>query len=227
MATTMSDATFQFLSDLRDHNDREWFNAHKHEYEANVRDPALALIADMVLELPKISPFFIADPRPVGGSLMRIYRDTRFSKDKSPYKASIAARFHHRDGHDGGTPGFYVRIAPGNCGVGGGIWQPDSDTLERIRQKIVAEPKRWTEVTRGQALRSTCGFVGESLKRAPQGYDPNHALIDDLKRKDFALSIPVADEAVKRPNFTETLVKTLGETAPFVRFLSEACGLKF
>ena len=227
MATQFSDATFQFLADLRAHNDRDWFNAHKADYEQNARDPALAMVADMVLELPKLSPFFIADPRPVGGSLMRIFRDTRFAKDKSPYKTAIAARFHHKDGQEGSTPGFYVRIEPGKSGVGGGMWQPETRTLDAIRQKIVDEPERWTAITRGHTMRSSCGFMGESLKRAPQGFDPNHPLIEDLKRKDFALSIPLADDDVKRPDFVQTLVKTLGETAPFVRFLSEACGLQF
>lgn len=220
-------ATLAFLGQLRANNNREWFVAHKAEYEANVRDPALALVAQMAVRLPAISPHFVADPRPLGGSLMRIHRDTRFSPDKTPYKSAIAIQFRHRAGGDGAAPGFHLRIEPGNTAVGGGIWRPESRTLDAIRHRIVAEPERWLAVTRGQNLRSACGFIGESLKRVPAGFDPDPRYAEDLKRKDFALSLPLTEADVIAAHFPDVLVAALAETAPFVRFLADACGLAF
>src|SRR5262245_24871002 len=130
---------FEFLSDLREHNDREWFAANKARYEAHVLEPALAFIEDFAFRLPEISSQFRADPRKSGGSLFRIQRDTRFSKDKSPYKTNVGMHFRHASAKDAYAPGFYLHLAPGEVVAGGGIWRPDTQTANKIREAIVRD----------------------------------------------------------------------------------------
>src|SRR5713226_6999779 len=142
-----SEEFFKFLVELRVHNDRDWFLKNKERYESAVRDPFLRLIADLAPALKKINPRFVADPRPVGGSMMRIYRDIRFSRDKSPYKTSMAAHFWHSKGKDGSTPAYYLHLEPRNSSIGAGIWRPEPGALKNIRDAIVADPKRWQRIT--------------------------------------------------------------------------------
>ena len=147
MAATKQQASFgpelfSFLTDLRANNDRDWFAANKHRYEQDLLEPALAFIEDFAPRLEKISPHFRADPRPSGGSLFRIYRDTRFSKDKSPYKTNLGIHFRHERAKDAHAPGYYLHIGPGEVFAGGGIWQPGTDGATRIREAIVADPDR-------------------------------------------------------------------------------------
>ena len=141
----------------------------------------LRFIADVGERLPEISKSFVADPRRAGGSMFRICRDTRFSKDKSLFKPAAGAQFPHRvRGKERSVPGFYVHLEPGLCVGGGGIYHPDAEALQRIRRRIVEKPKDW------QAVRATrIPIEGDALKRAPAGFDPDHAFIEDLKRKDY------------------------------------------
>jgi uncharacterized protein (TIGR02453 family) len=117
-------ATFKFLSQLASNNEREWFYANKNRYVSAVQDPALQFIADFAPKLAGISQHFVADPRSQGGSLFRIYRDTRFSKDKTPYKTHVAMRFGHVAGLGVHAPGFYLHIEPGSSYAGVGLWRP-------------------------------------------------------------------------------------------------------
>ena len=141
---------FAFLVELRANNDRDWFAANKARYEADVLEPALAFIEDFGFRLQGISPHFRADPRRSGGSLFRIHRDTRFSKDKSPYKTNTGMYFRHERGKDAHAPGYYLHLAPGEVFGGGGIWHPDAPALAAIREAIVRDPDGWR---RGQAAR--------------------------------------------------------------------------
>lgn len=144
---------FSFLVDLREHNDREWFAANKARYEEDVREPAIAFIEDFAPRLATISSHFTADPRPVGGSLFRIHRDVRFSKDKSPYKTSVGIQFRHESAGNANAPGFYLHLEPGSVFLGGGVWRPDGEALARIRDRIVADPDGWTRATRSGPFR--------------------------------------------------------------------------
>lgn len=226
MAYFDSDA-LRFLSDLRAHNDRVWFQANKERFESKVRDPMLHFIADLGPRLKKISPHFVCDPRPVGGSMLRIYRDTRFAKDKSPYKTHIGAHFWHAKAKDDSSPGFYLRIEPGASMTGAGIWHPEPPALKKIRDRIVADAKGWQRATSGREFRSACGMVGESLKRPPPGYDPDHPFIEDLKRKDFATSLALADRDIASGKLMDTVIDAFRTTAPFVQFLTRSVGLPF
>ena len=129
---------FEFLGELALNNNREWFHANKSRYESVVRDSLLEFVADFAEPLSKISSHFVADPRPSGGSMFRIYRDVRFSKDKSPYKTMAAAHFSHERAKEVPAPGFYLHLAPAESFVGVGIWHPDATTLKNIRDTIVA-----------------------------------------------------------------------------------------
>jgi uncharacterized protein (TIGR02453 family) len=212
----------RFLDELREHNQREWFQANRTRYESELRDPFLHLIADLQAPLKRISPGFIVDPRPSGGSMMRIYRDIRFAPDKRPYNTSVSAHFWYTKGKEDATPAYYLRIEPGASMIGGGIWRPGAATLGKIRQAIVSEPAKWKRATHGAAFGSTCGMVGDSLKKAPRGFDPEHPLIEDLKRKDFAIKSALSDQQVTSSELLDEIAGALRATVPFVEFLVKA-----
>lgn len=219
-----TDGLFEFLSELRSHNNREWFLKNKHRYEQHVRDPLLRFITDLGPGLGKINQHIVADPRPTGGSMMRVYRDIRFSKDKSPYKTSVSAHFWHKKGKEGATPAYYLHLEPHGSLIGAGIWRPEPGALKKIRDAIVADPKRWKRITSAGQL-GYCKMAGESLQRPPRGYDPNHPLIEDIKRKDFTLGRSLTDNEVLEHDFLKLTLTNFRQTGPFVEFLSEAIGI--
>jgi uncharacterized protein (TIGR02453 family) len=216
---------FKFQKELMAHNEREWFLRNKERYETSVRDPFLRFIADLASPLRQIDSHYVADPRPTGGSMMRIYRDTRFARDKRPYKTAVAAHFWHAMGKGETAPAYYLHLEPGSSAIGAGMWRPEPPALRMIRDAIVADPKRWRRATSGGEFRSSCGMSGESLKRPPAGYDPDHPFIDDLKRKDFTVSSPLADAQVCGDEVLELVLKGFRTAAPFVEFLANAVGL--
>jgi uncharacterized protein (TIGR02453 family) len=213
---------FSFLADLRANNDREWFAANKHRYEEHLLEPALAFIDAFGPRLEKISPHFRADARPSGGSLFRIYRDTRFSKDKSPYKTNLGIHFRHDRAKDARAPGYYLHIGPGEVFAGGGIWHPDTDAATRIREAIVADPERWKHGTRRGAFAKRLELGGDSLKRVPSWADPEHPLADDLKRKDFFGWARLSEDDVLAPGFVDEYARICRAAAPLMQFLCEA-----
>ncbi len=218
---------FEFLSELRTNNNRDWFKANKKRYEHDVRDPMLQLISDFGPRLLKISPHFTADPRPVGGSLFRIYRDVRFSKDKSPYKTHTAARFQHKRAKDVHAPGFYVSLAPDEVFVGLGIWHPDGKTLRTLREAIAESGPAWRKILDKPRFRDAFTQGGESLKRAPKDFDPEHPMIDQLKRKDYIASQELSPDDATRPDFLDRFTEACRLGAPYVRFLTEALDLEW
>ena len=139
---------FDFLRQLKRHNNRDWFAKNKQRYEEVVRDPALMFIASFGPHLHKLSPHFVADPRPSRGSLFRIYRDTRFSADKRPFKTHVGIHFSHASGKDAHAPVFYLHLEPENPFAAAGVWHPDNSALTKIRTAIVAEPEQWAKVRR-------------------------------------------------------------------------------
>jgi len=217
-------ALFAFLRELRANNNRDWFQAHKPRYEADVREPALRFIADIGPALRKLSPHVVADPRPVGGSLFRINRDIRFSADKSPYKTAVGMSFGHDRGRDGPAPGFYLHLEPGESFAGGGIHVPDTPTLARIRDAIVADPAGWKRTVRAPRFAPAFTSMGDTLKRAPQGYDPNHPLVEDLKRKSYTWHVMFTEADVCAAGFMDGFVEACRTANPFNRFLARAVG---
>jgi uncharacterized protein (TIGR02453 family) len=226
-ARSFSTALFAFLRELRQNNDREWFKANKRRYEEDVQEPALAFIAEFGPRLERISPHFLADPRPVGGSLFRIYRDTRFGKDKTPYKTHTGIQFRHEHARDVHAPGFYLHLEPGSVFVAAGIWRPDTATLAKIREAIDQDPDRWTKALRESRMGEAFQLEGDTLKRPPSGYDAEHPLIDDLKRKDFIAVARLDEKTVTSPGFADELAATFRTSVPFVRFLCDAADVPF
>lgn len=210
-----------FLGELKENNRREWFQARKARYEADVRDPFLRFITDLAPGLRKVNGRLLADPRPVGGSLFRIYRDTRFSKDKSPYKTHAAAYFTIRGEEGVPSPGFYLHLEPGASFAGAGLWRPPAESLARVRAAIVKRPGDWKKA----CARLT--IEGETLSRPPRGFPPAHPLIEDLKRKDFVALRKFTDAEVTSPRFLATYLASCRTMSPLVAFLARAVGLRW
>ncbi|MFZ0390535.1 MAG: DUF2461 domain-containing protein [Calditrichia bacterium] len=220
-------ALFTFLEELKQNNDREWFHANKKRYEKEVRNPLLQFIAGFSGPLSEISPHYIADPRPVGGSLFRIYRDVRFSKDKSPYKTHAGIQFRQERGKDAHAPGFYLHFEPGNVFCAAGVWQPDSSSLNKIRGAIEENPEKWQKIFSNREFANTFKPGGDSLKRPPRGFDPDHPFIEDLKRKDFFVITTFSEETACSPEFMKTCSNAFKISAPFMRFLNEALNFEW
>ncbi len=218
--------TVKFLRELENNNHRDWFEANKHRYESDVREPALAYIEAMAPHLAKVSDAFVASPKKVGGSLMRVYRDVRFSKDKTPYKTNIGIQFRHVAGKDVHAPGFYLHIEPSNAFMGAGIWRPDSATLNNMRMHMDDNQAEWKKIV--SAL-SRKGFeqYGESLKKPPRGYTADHPLIVDLKRKDFIATHSIKMSDVTKKDFVKYSASLFAATKSLVRFICEANDLDY
>ena len=222
-----SPATFRFLRSLARHNNRTWFKAHQPGYEAHVREPFLQLIADLAAPIGKLSRHYHADPRKVGGSLFRVQRDTRFSHNKEPYKPWAGARMFHERRREIAAPSFYLHIAPGDCFVGAGLWHPENHTLRNIRNFIVDNPAAWKRAAHSRAFREHYEFWGESLSRAPQGFPPDHPLLEDLKRKSFAAGVGFDEALACSPKLLPFAVDHFKRLAPLVDYLCAAQNLEF
>ncbi len=215
-----TDEFFRFLRELKNNNNREWFNANKQRYEKEVRDPALQFIADFAPHLKKINSHFVADPRPSGGSLFRIYRDIRFSADKSPYKTHLGAHFQHERPSDGSAPGFYLHLEPDGCFSAAGLWHPDPKTLNKLRSGILNRTAEWKKLKN-----SGIKIEGDSLKRPPRGYAADHPYIKDLMLKDFVSSHRFTNKELKSPQFLQQFTDSCREMSPLVAFLTKSVGL--
>lgn len=227
MSTYFSGKTFKFLRALGRNNNRDWFTAHKADYEAHLRQPFLRLITDLQPDIAAISPHYRADPRPMGGSLFRIYRDTRFANDKTPYKTWSGARFFHERSKQVAAPSFYLHIAPGDCFVGGGIWHPEPETQRRIRNFMLDNPSGWKQAVHAPAFKRRFELGGDTLTRPPRGFPADHELIDDLKRKDFVAGAALDDDTVLGPRLRRTVAANFAALAPMIDYLCAALDLEF
>lgn len=218
---------FEFLLELRSNNTREWFQSNKGRYERDVKEPLLRFIEDFEPRLHSISTHFVADTRANGGSMFRIYRDVRFAKDKSPYKTQAAAQFRHEAGKSAHAPGFYLHLAPDEIFAGVGMWQPDSESLAKIRGAIDANPGKWERAAKEKKFLADFALGGESLKRPPKGFDDDHPLIDDLKRKDHIASVEFDVADTFSPDFIDDFTDACRDASPYMEFLATAIGLPY
>ena len=218
---------FQFLKDLDANNNREWFKAHQDDYEQYIREPALDFINDFAKPLKGISEFFVADSRTVGGSLFRIQRDTRFGKDKTPYKKNTGLHFRHVMAKDAHAPGYYIHIQPGECFMGVGLWRPETAVAYAIRDKIDSDQAEWKKATQAKKFAEFYTLGGDSLTRPPKGYDEDHPYIADLKRKDFIASAKLKQSDVTSGDFIDNFTADCKRATPFMKFLCEAVGVQF
>jgi uncharacterized protein (TIGR02453 family) len=215
--------TFQFLRELKENNTRDWFAENKSRYEDDVKGPALRLIEDFGPILHDLSPHFTATPR----SLFRIYRDTRFGKDKTPYKTAVGIHFRHKQSKDAHAPSFYFHLEPGDVFVATGIWRPASPALRQIREYIVEDPARWKKVANGARFKKVFQLEGDRLKRAPRGFDPEHAMVEDLRRKDFIAVQRTTQTFATGPDLPTELAKTYKAGLPLMRLLCDALAVPF
>lgn len=216
-----------FLKKLKKNNTKEWFQAHKEEYEEVVKFPMQCLVATLGAMLKSDLPEYAFNPKK---SIFRIHRDVRFSKDKSPYKTNVAASFNlaNRTGEAVELPGFYLHIEPKSkegwgTFAGGGLYMPASFHLNAIRDKIAREPERFLNIIEEKKFKKLFkGIEGEKLKTNPKGYDPTHPMIEHLKHKQFFVSHEFYEEEIHNPIFAKHVAETLRATIPLVDFLNTA-----
>jgi len=224
--TRFEKKTLKFLRELGANNNRDWFNANKARYEEDVLDVALHFIQSMQDPLAKFAPHFTAVPTRIGGSLMRVYRDTRFSKNKLPYKTNIGIQFRHERAKDVHSPGYYVHISPDEVFIGAGMWRPDSDSLRQIRERIAARPGEWSRAVGAAAFKRHFDLGGESLKRPPRGFDKDHPLIEDIKRKSFIAVRSMSVDDCLKPQFQRSVETSFKQVTLYMEFLCAAVGVK-
>jgi uncharacterized protein (TIGR02453 family) len=177
--------------------------------------------------LKRISPYFVASDRRVGGSLMRVYRDTRFAKDNEPYKTNVGIQFRHAQGRDIHAPGFYVHVAPGECFTAVGLWRPEPEALGQIRQAIVERPDRWRRARDGRKFCERFGLDGGKLKRPPRGFPADHPWVEDLKRTDVIGLESLEESDVLDKGFLDHVAASFTASRPFMRFLCDALKAPF
>lgn len=219
-----TDALFSYLNDLSANNTREWFKKNRGRYESDLKEPAQRFILAMGECLPEISPSLRADPRPVGGSLFRIHRDMRFSKDKTPYKTHAGIHFRHAAAKDAYAPGLYVHLEPSGSFVGLGIWRPGSGPLRAIREALVEAPDQWRDAV-GALAAGGLELSGDSLTRMPRGFAADHPLASDLRRKDFIAVAPLGYDEVTGSGLPGAIMSRATAGRPLLNFICDALGV--
>jgi uncharacterized protein (TIGR02453 family) len=213
----------RFFQQLKKNNNREWFTRHKADYERFVKVPMQSLVASLQPEFDAFAPEFDLNPK---HAIFRIYRDVRFSKDKSPYKTHSAAHFvipGKPKGLEGS--GYYLHIEPGEVFIGAGIYIPSSDQLKRIRKGIVEKSSAFLSIIDNKPFRKRFGpLKGEVLRRIPKGFDPDHPMGKYLKLKQFFVGSTFDDSVCGNERFVKLCLQTYRATAPFVDFLNETLG---
>jgi uncharacterized protein (TIGR02453 family) len=218
MALRFSARTLKFLRALKRNNRREWFNARRDDYEADVREPMVAIVEQLAVDLRRIAPELVVSPTV---SLYRIYRDTRFSENKAPYKTHIAAIFPRRGlpKHEGA--GLYFHIGPDEVWVGGGMYSPQTAQLQAVREHLAANLRRLRSVVESPPFRGTIGLEGDRLKRVPRGFLPTDPAAEYLKYRQFIAGRTFPADFATSPRFYAGMLRVFRLVAPFSRFLNE------
>ena len=220
MDSPFSPKTLAFLRSLTRHNDRDWFRLHKPEYEQHVRGPMVDLLARLAVDLRGFAPELVADPRV---SLYRIYRDTRFSTDKSPLKTHVAAHFPSKDLSRGRGAALYLEISPKRVRIGGGLYMPASSDLRLIRKHIATRYRTLRRMVTGSAFRESVGALsGARLVGVPKGYPASHPAMEYLRFKQFLAGREFEPALATTDRFYPELLRTFRAVAPLVRFLNAA-----
>jgi uncharacterized protein (TIGR02453 family) len=208
-----------FLRALKKHNDREWFTPRKSTFEATVRQPMIELVSAIHREMLRFAPEYVGEP---AKCVYRIYRDTRFSKDKTPYKTYASALF-LRNGFDkyAGCAAYYFAVSPENIEVAGGVYTPDRDVLLAVRQYIADHHKQFRATFSGAKVKKLLGELqGDSLSRVPKGFDPDHPAADLVRRKQYLLDTQLDPKLATTPKLLGELAARIEAMSPFIEFLN-------
>lgn len=208
-----------FLRSLKRNNRREWFQPRKDDYETLVRAPMIEVIERLAVDFKAFAPELLANPKT---SLFRIYRDTRFSEDKSPYKTHVAAVFPHRDLPKLGGAALYFHVAPDEVWVGGGLHTPDSSQLQVVREHLAGNLRRFRTVVEAPSFKRAVGRLeGEQLQKVPRGFPPDHEAADYLRMRQFLAGKGFPAALAATPRFYPSLLGVFKTIAPLIRFLNE------
>jgi uncharacterized protein (TIGR02453 family) len=219
----------QFLADLTANNERAWFQPRKAEFEQLLKEPLEALIAALAGRFEARDIPLRADP---ARSPFRIYRDVRFSKDKSPYKTNIGASFpwvgEEANDSDGRShtasvhsSGGYFHLSPGEIYVGGGIWHPEKAWLATFRQRLVEDPRSLRKLIDGRDFRSMFGSLGgDALQRVPTGFPADHPEAELLKLKDVTFGRRLSDKDATSPTLPDLIADTFEAATPVMKYLA-------
>ncbi len=210
-----------FMKRLKRNNNRPWFEKHKAEYESSVKLPMQSLIAALHPHFERFAPEFDINPK---RSLFRIYRDVRFSKDKTPYKTHVAAHFVLRGKPKGVEgSGYYLHIEPGEVFLGGGIYMPDNDQLKKIRRAIADQAGQFLSIVQDPRFKKFFGKLeGDKLQRVHKGYEPDHAMAEWLKYKQFFVGEEWSESKCLKRKFVPEIAAVFEAATPLVRFLNQA-----
>ncbi|MBI2828122.1 MAG: DUF2461 domain-containing protein [Acidobacteria bacterium] len=218
MESPFTRKTLAFLRALKRNNDRDWFRLRKPQYEEHVRGPMIELLAHLAVDLPRFAPELISDPRV---SLYRIYRDTRFSNDKSPLKTHIGAHFPSRGFPRNEGSGLYLEVAPKWVWIGGGLYMPSASDLRLLREHIAATHRTLHRIVTGSSFRRAVGALGgQRLAGAPRGYLKDHPAMEYLRFKQFLAGREFEPEFATTDRFYTELLRIFRAVTPLVRFLN-------
>jgi len=212
----------RFLGQLDKNNNRAWFERNKARYEAEVREPVLAFIRAIAPKIERTFPFILVSDSKVAGSMMRPYRDTRFTSGKLPYKTNVGIHFRHLRGEDAHAPGLWMHIEPREFWLAVGMWKPDGQTLDKVRRRIVQCPGEWVAARDAPRFRAVWEVVGDALKRPPRGFEGDHPLIADIKRKEFLGFRDMGMAELYRDEVVDRVAAHFAAAKPFMKFLCDA-----
>jgi uncharacterized protein (TIGR02453 family) len=209
--------SLSFLRSLKRNNKREWFHQRRDQYETHCRQPMLEIVERLADDVRSFAPEMLVDPKV---NLLRPFRDTRFSEDKTPLKTHVGATFPNRALGRMNGAGFYFEVAPTHVWIGGGLWRPDTSQLHLVREYIIANKKRFDAIVKAPGLKAIGGLQGDRLTRVPRGYPKDHPAADYLQYRQFMAfrEEPAAFATSKR--FYAHLVGTLQAIAPLVTFIN-------
>jgi uncharacterized protein (TIGR02453 family) len=216
----LQQSTFKFLKDLKKNNNKPWFDKNRGAYE-NAKADFEEFITDVLAKLAKTEPAF--KELKAKDCIFRIYRDVRFSKDKTPYKAHFAAAF-SKGGKKHMAAGYYIHLEPGSIFLGGGMWMPEPDALKKIRQEIDYNFKDFQKIVNGASFKKTFNKLSEEdkLKTLPKGYEANNPAIEYLKLKSFVASCKMDDKDIMDKNGAAKCEKIYSAMKPLIDFLNVA-----
>jgi len=230
--TFFTAASLRFLRALARNNRRDWFEAHRRDYETSILFPIRDFVEEMDVRLAGIAPEMVGVPK---RSIFRIYRDIRFSKDKSPYKTHAACWFYHRDAthrvgqeSHGGGAGFYFHLQPGNGLDAGGLWMPPREALGKLRDAMAAKPAAFNRILAAPAVVRRFGELDTEavLKRVPRGFAPDHPAAKWLRYQSFTMGRLLSDAQLTSRRLPALVADDFALLLPLVRWLNGALGLK-